>query len=132
MLQIERDDLKCHPLWNNYKGFLDKNQRSAIIDSHHCEKNVSYADRLKAILLLNDGYGFEQTAKILLMNDQTIRNYLARHEEKSIEGLLSDRYTRYSGYLTEEEQHKLTEHLEEYTESYCLKISNLLMAIMPN
>lgn len=102
-------------IMSKYKGYLSTEQRLAIIAAHRRERNASYADRLKAILLLNDGYSFEQIAKILLLDDQTIRNYVSRYEQSSIEGLTSDKYTGYSGWLTEEEELKLSEHLEENT-----------------
>lgn len=100
---------------DNYKGFLGADQRTVILFRHRCEKEASYADRLKAILLLNDGYSFEQIAKILFRDDQTIRNYLGKFEKGGIENLLSDKYAGYSGCLTEEEKGELAKHLEEYT-----------------
>jgi len=68
-------------------------------------------------LLLDKGYRyiFEQIAKILFRDDQTIRNYFAKFEDGGIEGLLSDKYTGYSGCLTEDEKRKLTAHLEGHT-----------------
>lgn len=98
-----------------YKGFLDANQRTEILFRHRCEKDACLADRLKTILLLNEGYSFEQIAKILFRDDQTLRNYLGKFEKGGLEALLSDKYTGYSGCLTEEEKRNLTEHLEAYT-----------------
>ena len=99
----------------NCKGFLNTSQRLAIIKTHRFEKNAGHADRLKAILLLDDGYTFEQISKILLIDDQTARNYLNRFQEGGTENLLSDKYAGYSGWLTKEEERKLAEHLEEHT-----------------
>jgi len=99
----------------NYKGFLNTSQRSALIGVHRYERNACHADRLKAVLLLDDGYSFEQIAKILLIDDQTARNYLSRFQKGGTEGLLSDKYTGYTGCLTKEEELKLTEHLKEHT-----------------
>lgn len=98
-----------------YKGFLSTNQRAAIIAVHRYERNASQADRLKAMLLLDDGYTFEQISKILLLDDQTIRNYLSKYERGGTEGLLSDKYAGYSGCLSQDEESKLETHLEEFT-----------------
>lgn len=98
-----------------YKGFLSTNQRAAIIAVHRYERNASQADRLKALVLLDDGYTFDQTAKILHLDDQTIRNYLSKYKGGGTEGLLSDKYTGYSGCLTQDEENKLAAHLEEFT-----------------
>ncbi|HBM16411.1 MAG TPA: hypothetical protein DD381_08745 [Lentisphaeria bacterium] len=68
-------------IMSKYKGFLSLNQRAEIIAEHRYEKNASQADRLKAMLLLDDGYTFEQIAKLLLLDDQTIRNYLNNFEK---------------------------------------------------
>jgi transposase len=99
----------------DYKGFLTTEQRFAIIKVHRNEINARYADRLKSVLLLDSGYSFEQIAKILLIDDQSVRNYLARFEKNSIEGLLADKYLGYGGLLTQEEKDKLSKHLEEFT-----------------
>lgn len=99
----------------DYKGFLDTSQWTVILFRHRREKDACFADRLKTILILDKGYSFEQIAKILFRDDQTIRNYFAKFEDGGIEGLLSDKYTGYSGCLTEDEKRKLTAHLEGHT-----------------
>ena len=99
----------------NYKGFLSTIQRREILLRHRCEEYARFSDRLKTILLLDDGYSFEQISKILFRDDQTIRNYLGKFQEGGIGELLSDKYTGYSGCLTEDEEQQLAVHLEEHT-----------------
>ena len=102
-------------IMSKYKGFLKTDQRAAIIAAHRYEKNASQADRLKSTLLLDDGYTFEQISKILLLDDQTVRNYLSKFEKGGTEGLLSDKYVGYSGCLSEDNERELSVHLEEFT-----------------
>lgn len=60
--------------------------------------------------MLDDGYSFEQIAKILLINDQTARNYLSMFQQGGTEGLLSDNHIGYSGCLSQNEESKLATH----------------------
>lgn len=99
----------------NYKGFLTTNQRTEILLRHRREEYARFSDRLKTILLLDDGYSFEQISKILFRDDQTIRNYLSKFQNGGLDELLSNKYTGYSGCLTEDEELKLSEHLEQHT-----------------
>lgn len=46
-----------------------------IILHRSCRKDQRKADRIKAILLLNDGYSSQEAAKILLLDDDTITTY---------------------------------------------------------
>ncbi|GIX43154.1 MAG: hypothetical protein KatS3mg129_2887 [Leptospiraceae bacterium] len=73
-------------------NFLTEEQKDIIKKQHRAIKNKKIADRLKAILLLNDGYTYEQVAHILLLDETTIRNYIKRYREKGIEGLIEDNY----------------------------------------
>ena len=43
---------------------------------HKKEQNGRNRDRIKAVLLINAGYSYEQTAEILLLDDSTIRRHI--------------------------------------------------------
>ena len=53
---------------------LTNRQRKELIQLHRGEQNRRFADRIKAVLLLDDGYSHLQVAQIFLLDDQTIRN----------------------------------------------------------
>jgi len=74
------------------KNFLDAEEIGILEETHHSCRLRKNADRIKAILLLNEGYNFGQIAKILLLDDTTIRRYLIEFREVGIDGLLEDRY----------------------------------------
>ncbi len=68
-------------------------------------------DRIKAILLLNAGYGFEEAAKILLIDDSTIRDWSSKYKKEGIEGLLKTKHKGGSSKLNCVEQEELSSHL---------------------
>ncbi|MFN3245527.1 MAG: transposase, partial [Leptonema sp. (in: bacteria)] len=94
-------------------NFLTEEQKDIIKKQHRAIKNKKIADRLKAILLLNDGYTYEQVAHILLLDETTIRNYIKRYREKGIEGLIEDNYQGKIPFLNEEQIQELDEHLSQ-------------------
>ena len=55
--------------------FLSKKQRQELIDDHRVEHNRRFADRIKSILLLDQGYSFTDVASILLLDETTVRRY---------------------------------------------------------
>lgn len=74
-------------------------------------RDANKADRIKAILMLDDGYGYEQIAKALLLDDQTIRRYVERYQQNGINAL-SDTYKGGMSYLSAEQKAELKEHLK--------------------
>ena len=59
---------------------------------HKRETNRKLADRIKTLILLNDGWNYSQISKILLLDDQTIINYESRYFKGGIDGLLASDY----------------------------------------
>ena len=64
-------------------NFLTSEERLSLIRDHKLEKDGRKRDRMKFILLYNDGWSYGQIAKVLLLDDQTLRNYLTRIAEIS-------------------------------------------------
>ncbi len=54
-------------------NFLTSEERLSLIRDHKLEKDGRKKDRMKFILLCNDGWSYAQIAKVLLLNDQ---NYI--------------------------------------------------------
>lgn len=82
-------------------------------EAHHDSRYRKNADRIKAILLLNEGYSYQQAAKILLLDDRTIRRYEKEYRKSGIDGLLQSRYHGSVGNLTTAQKELLREHLRE-------------------
>ena len=59
-------------------------EREELIQSHRKERDKRLCDRIKAVLAYDDGYTYTQIAKLLLLDDETIRrhihDYFFRHK----------------------------------------------------
>ena len=74
------------------QAFLTDEQIRLLEESHRCCKDKRQADRIKTLLSLDMGYSYEHIARILLLDDSTLRNYYADYIEGGIDGLLQDNY----------------------------------------
>lgn len=68
-------------------------QRAELKRVHKLARDRRAADRIKAVLLIDSGLSFDKVSEYLLLDDQTIRNYLKRYECDGIDSLLNDNYT---------------------------------------
>ena len=89
-------------------GFLDRESRQDLIE---LARNGSAAHRLarraNALVLLDDGMSCEAIAKVLLLDDDTIRTWYRLYEEDGIEGLTNFGYEGSACQLSGEQQEKL-------------------------
>ena len=90
------------------RGFLDAESRNDLIE---LARDGSAAHRLarraNALVLLDDGMNCEAIAKVLLLDDDTIRSWYRLYEEDGIEGLASFGYEGGACRLSEAQQDKL-------------------------
>lgn len=70
--------------------FLTKKERKDLRGQHRLERERRYADRIKALLLWDKGWGFEEISEALLLDETTIRRYRQWYEEEGMERLLND------------------------------------------
>ncbi len=99
------------------KDFLNTDQIQKLKQAHReskKKKDIKNTDKIKAILLLNDGYTFEEIAKILLLDDSSVRRYYEIYAEKNLKGLLETNYLGRSSYLSKKQLRKLKRHLKKY------------------
>jgi transposase len=97
------------------KDFLTAQEVGILQEAHHSSRFRKSADRIKAILLLNEGFSYPQTAKILLLDETTIRRYEKEFDHSGIEGLLEDHYQGSPGFLSEVQERDLEIHLRANT-----------------
>jgi transposase len=97
------------------KDFLPAQEVRRLKAAHRLEKDRKRADRIKTILALNEGLSYQQVAKLLLLDDTTIRRYLQEFKDSGVDGLLEDRYQGSMGLLPEIEIRSLENHLQEHT-----------------
>ena len=79
---------------NPEKGFLTERERALLKSKHSGEREKKYADRIKTIILLDDGLSYEHISKILLLNHKTIRRSYEIYVAEGIDALLTANYTQ--------------------------------------
>jgi len=97
------------------KNFLSPEDIEALESCHRRCKEKRQADRIKTILSLNEGHGFDLIATILRLDDSTLRNYYAEYIEGGTEKLLKDDYTGGTSRLSLQQLQELDKHLQEHT-----------------
>ena len=94
---------------------LSNFQRQELRDLHRQERNRRFADRIKAILLLDSGWSYLKIAEALLLDDQTIRNYETTFINQGIEALLSNSYKGGVKKLSAAQEVELRNHVAKHT-----------------
>ena len=78
---------------------LSQAEISSLKITHRTTKKRRQADRIKAIILLGTGWTIRQVSEVLLLDDETTRNYFKRYKEGEFEYLLNDSHKGYGGKL---------------------------------
>lgn len=92
---------------------LTQQQRDQIKQLHRRCKQRKHADKLKAILLLADGFSCVDVGKILLLDDDTIRIYRNIYLNQGAESLLNDNNKGTNSLLKPKQLDTLDKHLSE-------------------
>jgi len=80
---------------------LTDEEKSTFKAIHRQLKNGKDRDKIKAILLLADGYKVVEVSRILLINEDTIRNWRQKYEDCNYcTDWIANEYEGYSGKLT--------------------------------
>jgi transposase len=94
---------------------LTQEERENIRQLHRSCSKRRFADKLKAILLLDDGFSCMDVGRMLLLDDDTIRRYRTDYLSVGVESLLTDNNKGSDPYLTVIQLKELENHLEENT-----------------
>ncbi len=93
------------------KEKLAYNQRKKLKRLHRSEHDRLLADRIKTILLLDEGWTYAKIAEALLLDDQTIRNYEKNFAQEGISGLLRTSYKGGESRLNADQEAALKDHI---------------------
>lgn len=96
------------------KDFLTAQEVLILKEAHYSSHFRKQADRIKAILALNKGLSYEQTARLLLLDETTIRRYEKEYRERGVDGLLEDHYLGSKTFLSKEQEKELTIELKNH------------------
>lgn len=94
---------------------LKPREREKLIKRHRKERDKRVCDRIKAVLAYDDGYTYVEIARILLLDDETIRRHI---EDYCRQQKLKPHNGGSESKLTEAEGNELREHLQETTYLY--------------
>jgi len=91
---------------------LTTEQKDSLTLLHKGCQDKRTADRIKAILLVDKGYTYQQIEEILLIDERTLGRYKKIYLEKGIVGLVSDNYSGGSYKLSEDQRKTLSNELD--------------------
>jgi transposase len=87
----------------------------ALKQAHRACKDKRAADRIKAIYSLGTGFSVEDVVKILMLDEETLRNYVKRYQTGGINALITDHYMGSFSKLSVVQLYELNAHLEQNT-----------------
>ena len=93
--------------------FLTDEQVMVLKQAHKTIMDKRLADRIKAVLYLNYGLSYPEIAKLLLLDEVTLRRHVKEFKEKGLDGLLEFHYTGGQTKLTRVQELELKTHLAE-------------------
>jgi transposase len=92
--------------------YLDTKSRTVLEEFHRACLDKKTADRIKAILLIADGFTYTQIEKILLLDERTLNRYKRIYREQGIDGLTANNYQGRQYKLSEEQIRQLKRELD--------------------
>jgi transposase len=92
--------------------FLSKIQKNELLQELRLERGRKYADRIRVILLLDDGQTYKNIAKFLFLDEGSIANYRKRYKEGGLDALVNDFYQGRRSILSIKEIDILKRELE--------------------
>jgi len=97
-----------------HAGFLDAESRHDLIElARDGSAEHRLARRANALLLLDDGMGYGAVAKVLFLDDDTVRTWRRLYEDDGIEGLAGFGYEGSACRLSAEHQDRLKAWITE-------------------
>jgi len=103
---------------------LTESQILEIQELHRKCSTKRYADRLKALLLLNKGFSCVEVGEILLLDDDTVRKHRNQYLVQGAKSLLSDKNNGTKPMLNTDQLDKLDKHLSKNIYSDSKEINN--------
>jgi len=87
----------------------------SLKQAHRACKDKRAADRIKAVYSLGVGYSVEEVVDILMLDKETLRNYVKRYQSGGIKALIAEHYKGSVAKLSVIQLKELDEHLEQNT-----------------
>jgi transposase len=103
------------------KNFLNKEQKEELLSQHKKEKNRKVGDRIKAIILNDEGWTYRLISEALLIDEETVSKQVMDYREKE---KLKGESGGSESNLTNEQSNELIKHIEESLYLNSKNISN--------
>lgn len=94
------------------QNFLSDNQRQELKEQHKKERDRRICDRIKAVLLYDEGWTCQEIAHALLLSDEAVRQHLKEYQASQ---KLKPENGGSVSKLNDEQAEKLIQHLQEHT-----------------
>ncbi len=95
---------------------LSPEDRSDLYKLHKSTKEKKSADKIKMLILIDDGYSQKEIASILMIDEDTIVNRRKKFTvSNSLKDYLEDNYISYTGKITSEEKEIIKSYIKENT-----------------
>ena len=92
---------------------ITEKEKTRLKHLHRIVKDGRSRDKIKTILMLNDGYKSEEISRVLLIDSDTVTNWKKSfNKRKNIDSWYHYSYKSYNGKLTKKEEHIFIEYLE--------------------
>jgi transposase len=105
-------------------NFLTRNQKDILKARHRHERDKRLCDRIKSILLLDEGWSYPQVAHALLLDDDTIKRYYKTYSEDGKDALLNLNYTGKACRLTQSQLEQLKIYVKEEAPTSAKQVVN--------
>ena len=107
-------------------NFLKEEDVLSLRLAHRKERDKKLADRIKAILMLNSGFTYDEIVRALLLDEATLRRYLKTFQKKGAAALLELHYIGHKSKLTLFQELTLKNYLRDNTKRTVKEISNYI------
>jgi transposase len=97
------------------KNFLSPEERNSLRSQHKRERDKRVCDRIKAVLLYDEGWTYEKIAHVLLLTHEAVRQHVCDYQNLR---KLKPQSGGSSEILTGEQSKLLEKHLQEHTYLY--------------
>lgn len=101
------------------QNFLSREERQYLKAQHKKERDKRVCDRIKAVLLSDDGWTHQQIAHVLLLSDEAIRHHIEDYQSSQ---KLKPENGGSTGKLNQQQTKALLEHLNKHTYLYAKDI----------
>jgi transposase len=91
--------------------YITDKDRIILEEFHRACVDKKTADKIKAVLLMAQGFTYAEIEKILLLDERTLNRYKKLYKNKGVDGLTANNYQGSSGKLSDEQIRELKEEL---------------------